>query len=1288
MIKIFNLRNLACAAMLSCGLWAADTVWASELTVTGTAQAGAFALVDGDGAAATVVYDAADGQVVGTAAEMLSGDVKLITGKELTLATELSGVKMPVIAGTVGQSRWIDGLAEAGKINVADVEGKWEAYALEIVDNPMESVDRALVAYGGTPRGTAYALLEISRRAGVSPYVWWADVLPEEQSALYASGDRVAVGEPSVRFRGIFINDEDWGLQPWAAKNLDKKYNNVGPNTYAKVMDLLLRLRANVLWPAMHLCSQAFWDNKDNLPVAKKYDIALGSSHCEQMLRDNEWEWRRFEDGSGTYDNWNYVTNKDKIQRYWEERVEESKGYDAMYTLGMRGVHDWAISGYPSTQDKVRGLTEIISFQRSLIEKHIGDPTTVPQIFIPYKEVLDAYNAGLQVPEDVILTWVDDNHGYIRQLPTEAEQQRSGGHGIYYHMSYWGTPADYLWICSSSPSLCSFELVKGYDNGIRDLWVINVGDIKPAEAELEFCMDLAWDVDKWQPEKAWEYSRYWAAKTFGENVADELGSIKLEYYDLAAGGKPEHVFGVGYTNGDMNERLERYRSLVDRVDALKGQIPARLQDAYFEMIEYPVKGACYMNEKIFRAKQSVDLAAAGHREEALAYAAEARKAYRLIEEITKKYNTGIAGGKWNGMMDSKPRLQTAFNMPTTANVSDVAKYAVPLEEEHYVDILGTDFTGSNGTFKEMKGLGYTGASMVVWPMDYKSYTARDLDSAPWLEYKVPVVAGDNSIEVRTLPTFPVHSGENLNVAISVDGATAKVVSLKTVATEMKWNSNVMQGFNDATVKYTAETDGEVTVKVYLMNAGIAVSGIRNKQTPSGATTLTDQLLVNADFEMGSDGKINENGIVRGVPYGWTISGTLKGNSYGINQDAANIHGRNVCWMNSTPMPEKFELSQTIPADKIEPGHYLVRCKLWVERDKATSCRMFANNNVQYFGFEREYTNLLTPGEVNSYAGYTPSKPENILLKEMTIYVKVEEGEDLKVGIRTGNKKNDGTHATDNSGWFKVDNFRIDRLDAAPNMTEEDLTLTEQVLVNHDFELYDDNGTIRENTSGETRRYTPYGWHLTGSFPGNSYGCNKDMVNPNGTNGCWFLPKEGVMPENFSLYQEIPAGTLPAGRYEVRCKLWAQEGYLGTLRLFANNCVQYYGMDIDYDKNLTEGENNTFAGYVGGENENFVLQDMYVQVDIEDNEPLRLGIKSGPYQADGTKGVDRTGWFKADYFRIHRVGESAAPVISSDAFARDASIYNLYGQRVGYGASDFARLQPGIYVMAGRKVLKK
>lgn len=1288
MRSFFDVKAMAIAAALSSCLVMGDVASAAELVVTDVPQEGAFALVDGDGLSATVVYDAADGEVVGTAAEIVSSDVKLITGRELSVATDLEGVRLPVIAGTVGQSRWIDALAAAGKIDVSDVSGKWEAYALEVVEKPVEGVDRALVVYGGTPRGTAYALLEISRRAGVSPFVWWADVAPEERGALYAFGDRVSEGEPSVRFRGIFINDEDWGMQPWAARGIDAKYNNIGPNTYAKVMELLLRLRANVLWPAMHLCSQAFWDNKENLPVAKKYDIALGSSHCEQMLRDNEWEWRRYEDGSGTYDNWNYVTNRDKIQRYWEERVIESKGFSAMYTLGMRGVHDWAISGYPTTQDKVRGLTEIIDFQRSLLEKHIGDPTTVPQIFIPYKEVLDAYNAGLQVPEDVILTWVDDNHGYVRQLPTETEQQRSGGHGVYYHLSYWGTPADYLWICSTSPSLCSYELVKGYENGIRDLWVINVGDIKPAEAELEFCMDLAWDVDRWQPDRAWEYSSYWAAKTFGESLAEEIGAVKLEYYELGAAGKPEHVYGVSYNNAEMDERIDRYRALVGRVEAVKGLVPARLQDAFFEMIEYPVKGACYMNEKVFRAKQSLELAAAGHREEALAYAAEARKAYRMIDEITAKYNTGIASGKWNGMMDSKPRQQGTFYMPETATMSGIAQYAVPMEEERFVRVPAADFTASSGTFKEMKGLGIGASSMVVWPLDTKSYGTRDVESAPWLEYSVPVSAGENSIEVRVLPTFPIHSGGLLNVGVSVDGGKPQIISVKTVATEGKWNTTVMQGFNDATVSYAAESDGEVTVRVYLMNAGIAVSEIYNAQSSGETESLTDRLLVNADFEIGSDGNVNESGIVRGVPFGWTATDGLIGNSYGINQDAANYHGKNVCWMNSTPMPAQFELSQTIAADKVEPGHYLVRCKLWVEEGKKTSCRLFANNSVQYFGYESDYTNLLTPGEVNSYAGYPGGRTDNVLLREMTVYVKVNEGEDLKVGIRTGNRRNDGSTASDNAGWFKVDHFRIDRLDAEPNITTEDLTLTQEVLVNHDFELYDDNGTIRENTSGETRRYTPYGWNITGSFPGTSYGCNSDMNNANGKNGCWFLPKEGLMPEDFALYQEIPAGKLSAGRYEVRCKLWAQDGHLGSLRLFANRNVQYYGMDIDYDKNLTDGEENTFAGYVGGQDGNFTLQDMFVQVDVAADEPLRLGIKSGPLERDGSVGNERTGWFKVDYFRIHRLGESSVDGVAAEAAASDSSIYNLYGQLVGRGASDFSRLQPGIYVMAGRKVLKK
>ena len=443
------------AGIISCGAIA-------QIEVSSVKESTSFTIAD-ETTQATIVYDVADAPVVATVANCLAEDVALVTGKRLAVVGGLpTGNKSNlIIAGTIGQSPLIDNLIAKGKVDISQVSGKWEVYSLQ-------KVDKNLIIIGSTPRGTAYGLFELSRQMGVSPYVWWADVIPTKKKALYVNGNKMVSKEPSVKYRGIFINDEDWGLQPWAAKGLDKQYNNIGPNTYARVMELLLRLRANTLWPAMHLCSEAFWANKDNLPVARKYDIMLGSSHCEQMLRDNEWEWRHAP-WNGTNEDWNYVTNTTKIQNYWEERVKESVGYDGMYTLGMRGVHDWGISGYPSTEDKVRGLTDIISFQRNLLSKYFDDVTKVPQLFIPYKEVLDAYNAGLKVPEDVTLCWVDDNHGYIRQLPKPAEQARSGGNGVYYHVSYWGTPEDYLWIASHSPSLMSYELSRAYDQGIRNI---------------------------------------------------------------------------------------------------------------------------------------------------------------------------------------------------------------------------------------------------------------------------------------------------------------------------------------------------------------------------------------------------------------------------------------------------------------------------------------------------------------------------------------------------------------------------------------------------------------------------------------------------------------------------------------------------------------------------------------------------------------------------------------------------------------------------------------------------
>ncbi len=1236
---------------------------------------------------ATIVYDESDAPVVATVANCLAEDVALVTGQRLTVSAvaggQTPGAAPAIIAGTVGQSPLVDNLIARGKVDASQVTGKWEVFSLQVVDGN-------LVVVGSTPRGTAYGLFELSRLMGVSPYVWWADVAPAKKEALYVSGQKMTSKEPSVKFRGIFINDEDWGLQPWAAKGIDKRYNNIGPNTYAHVMELLLRLRANTLWPAMHLCSEAFWANKDNLPVARKYDIMLGSSHCEQMLRDNEWEWRHAP-WNGTNEDWNYVTNKTKIQNYWEERVAESVGYDGMYTLGMRGVHDWGISGYPSTEDKVRGLTEIIGFQRDLLSKYFDDVTKVPQLFIPYKEVLDAYNAGLQVPEDVTLCWVDDNHGYIRQLPKQAEQARKGGNGVYYHVSYWGTPEDYLWIASHSPSLMSYELSRAYDQGIRTLWIINVGDIKPAEMELEFCMDLAWDIDRWAPEKAIGYSREWAARTFGEAVADGIADIKKEYYRLAAGGKPEHVFMVDYSYDEKDQRIKDYAAIVAKVDALKGSIAEGQQDAFFQLIEYPVKGAYYMNVKTLRASQSLELAKLGHRDQALEYAAEARKAYRMIEQMTQTYNNGIAGGKWNGIMNFKPRDRVQFNMPETATLTGIRQGGeIPLVKDFVAVVPASDYQKSSGNMTRLDGLGTGKASITVWPLDMKAYTSTA--QAPYAEYQVPVKAGKNHIEVRCLPTFPVNTTYDLRVAIAVDGKTPVTSSLKTVAMEGRWNTTVIQGYNEAAVDYESATEKTVTVRVSFMDPGLVVSEIRNTVKNEDDLSLTKKLIENYDFEYNHDGQLNAAGQTgRGIPAGWLSKGELKlgangMQSYGVNQDATNYHGGNVCWINSVPMPDEFWLYQTIPASKIEAGTYRISCMLWVEADKKTSCRLFANNDVQYYGYESDYTNLLTPGENATYAGYAGGNTSGIVLRDMEVYVKVAAGENLTLGIKTGNKRNNGVRSTsDNAGWFKVDFFRIEKVNEQPEQQGEDLGLTEKLLKNYDFELYEQNGSVTENTSGDTRRYKPYGWEMATGFPGDSYGMNKDAANPHKTNVCWFLPKNGYMPNGFELYQTVPAAELTAGRYLVQCKLWVEENYLATTRLFANRNVQYYGMDMDYENNLTEGEVNTFAGYIGGVNGNFVLQDMYVYVDLAEGENLRLGIRSDNRRSDGTPHPDyKNGWFKCDYFRINRVaGSTGLEAVLTDCEQRrtDKRVYDLQGRRV----SD-AVTRKGIYIQNRRKVV--
>ena len=1011
------------------------TAIADDLQVVTTPVDGCFPIAGTTVAdKAIILYDDQDAEVVQTVIDCLMSDLKAVTKKTfMKYKTEPSSLKNPIIVGTIGQSSHIDQLIADGKLDVSDVEGKWEAFGMQTIDNPMEGVEKALVIFGSQPRATAYGMFELSRMAGVSPWIYWADVTPTTKTQLYVTPGRRIFGSPSVKFRGIFLNDEDFGLRPWAAKKMDTSLNNFGPKTYAAIMELLLRLRANTLWPAMHAGSRAFWFEKTNIPLIMKYDIYMGSSHCEQMLRDNEYEWGKTGDKFGGHGNsdWVWKSNKDMIKRYWAERVGESRGKNAIYTLGMRGVHDTGINGYSSTAERVAALTEIIAYQRQLLADSIGDPTTIPQIFIPYKEVLDCYNAGLKVPEDVTLMWVDDNHGYIRQMPSPAEQARSGGNAIYYHISYWGTPASYLWLSTISPSLCSYELSKAYDQGIRDQWIINVGDIKPGEEELEFCMDLAWDINSWTPERAYLYSRDWAARTFGEDVAGDIHAIKMAYYRLGIAAKPEHVqlCHFDHSNAEIDARIAEYQDLYDKAVALRSRIPASLRNAYYELIEYPVCASTDQNIKLLRARQSFVYAWAGQGEKALAYAKEAQTAFEGIKTLTTKYNTGIAGGKWQGMMDYKPNNWSQHLMPAVATADDVATQQSSILQPDVYILSGGSYTSASASVKRINGLGVEGSTATVWPLDMKAYTSTS--SAPYAEYTVPVKKGLNVIQVRCLPTFPINTSYDLRAGISIDGKAASVISIKVSAMTDTWDETVALGFFPASVHYNSTEDGTVSVRVSFMDPGLCISAVASIPFLAGAEDLTD-LLTNPDFEYGYDGALNpQGGLVRGVPKGWKATGTMNGNSWGINQDAKHLWGINTYWASAKPMPNVYELSQTIPASKLGAGTYLVTCLLGTQKDKMANCRLFANKNVQYYGLESDYTAaMLTSGEVNTFAGYGPSGSGKMTLQPMSVMVTLQDGESLKLGIRSSNFKADGSRSTgDSHGWFKVDHFRLQRIDA-------------------------------------------------------------------------------------------------------------------------------------------------------------------------------------------------------------------------------------------------------------------
>lgn len=840
--------------LLAVSLFLADRASAAADWVDTDGAAEGFELVDRTGAAA-IAFDADDFEVVSIACHDLAADVARVTGEHPMITSSLDPpADRIVIAGTIGHSRWVDRLIDAGSIDVSAVKGKWETFLITTVAAPFPGAESALVIAGSDRRGTAYGVYELSQAIGVSPWYWWADVAPPHFDLLTIREGTRVLGPPSVKYRGIFINDEDWGLQPWAAKTFDPEEGDIGPKVYRHVFELLLRLKANTLWPAMHKCTRPFNSFPENAALADRYAIVMGSSHAEPMLRNNVGEW------TAPAHDYNYISNREGVLRYWEDRLASNGRYENLYTLGMRGIHDSHMIGPKSDEERVDALEHIFADQRRLIERHVdSDVAAVPQIFCAYKEVLDLYREGLRVPDDVTIVWPDDNFGYVRNFASASERERSGGFGVYYHISYLGSPMAYLWLCTTPPALIWEEMRKAYAFGADRVWIANVGDIKPAEMETEFFLQMAWDIDRWRGDNLHDFLVTWARREFGEPFASEIADIMERYFLLNFRRKPEHLQwwlpneeprASSLRERERDDRLAAFRSVAREVEVLAGRMPEGKRDAFFELVRYPVCGSAFANERYLLGEASQQ---ARDQEKAAELTAQAIHASNRLVALTERYNSSVAGGKWNRIIAVEPADDQWKSMrivpwtpPSNSGKSlpemesRAARDFDPLpqsgrfsfeEQDGVVSMVAGHFTrsthgGGGGSWKVVPGLGRTGAAIVLEPCDRPGPNpGASMSEAPVALFDIRFEhEGTFPIEFQVLPTHPVTGGQ-LRIGVGVDDEAPEVFAVDVQDGGAAWAQGVLSGCRTVRGVIHVPAAGAHTLRVFGTDPGVVLDKI-------------------------------------------------------------------------------------------------------------------------------------------------------------------------------------------------------------------------------------------------------------------------------------------------------------------------------------------------------------------------------------------------------------------------------------------------------------------------------
>jgi len=769
-----------------------------------------------DGKPVSILAEANDHKGVLRAVDDLRNDISLVTG---ALPGDSKG-QYAVIVGTAGESAVIDQLIKDGKIEAGDIVGKFEKYIIKTVKNPIDGVTEALVVAGSDKRGTIYGIYEISKQIGVSPWHYWADVPVVKQENLYVKPGTYTEGEPAVKYRGIFLNDEAPALTGWSRAT----FGGFNHKFYAKVFELILRLKGNFLWPAMW--GSAFYDDDPlNGPLADEYGIVISTSHHEPLGRAHD-EWRRYGQGA-----WNYNTNPKVLQEFWRGGMERMKDFETVVTVGMRGDGDEPMS----RESDVALLQKIVRDQRNIISKVTKKKTEeTPQVWALYKEVQDYYDQGMRVPDDITLLLCDDNWGNVRKLPALGEKKRKGGYGMYYHFDYVGGPRNYKWVNVSQVQRIWEQMNLTYQYGVDRIWVVNVGDLKPMEYPISFFLDMAWDPNRFNADNLLQHTEEWCAQQFGEKYAKESARLINLYTKYNRRVTPELLDANTYSLENYNEFetvVNDYRDLVIDAMRLYNIIPNDYKDAFDQLVLWPINACSNLYEMYYAVAKNRQYAAKADLK-ANCWADKVKECFDRDSILTVHYNTGIANGKWPHMMDQirigytywqQPRHRV---MPKVEYIMQTMEYKekVFAECDGYVSIEAENFTRKNSTggveWQVIPDLGKTVSAITTMPV-----TVSPEDKNVYLEYDVDLKStGEAKLIVLVSPTLNFNMNKGLRYAVSINGGEEQIVNFNGhYRGELgRWQAN---SIIESSTLHQIDKAGKHTIRFRVLEPGIVLQKI-------------------------------------------------------------------------------------------------------------------------------------------------------------------------------------------------------------------------------------------------------------------------------------------------------------------------------------------------------------------------------------------------------------------------------------------------------------------------------